>query len=72
MATVSRHFTAQRSGIALATLLVASVSVHDHRVAAAMQQGVSVAASTTTGSQPAHLVTAAYDSIGSGIAHHYP
>ena len=64
--------TAQRSGIALAALLVTAMSVHDHRVAAALQQGVSVTNSTTVRSQPALLVAADYEVIGSGIAHHYP
>ncbi len=72
MAARSRLFTAQRSGIAIATLLVASMSVHDHRVAAALQQGAPVTGSTTVGSQPAHLSTVAYGVISPGIAHHYP
>ena len=69
---IGSRLTAQRSGIALAALLVTSMSVHDHRVAAALQQGVSVTGSSTVRSQPAPLVATAYDSIGSGIAHHYP
>ena len=69
---IGSRLTAQRSGIALAALLVTSMSVHDHRVAAALQQGVSVTGSTTVRSQPAPLVAAGYEAIGSGIAHHYP
>ncbi len=73
MATRSRLFTAQRSGIAVAALLVASMSVHDHRVAVALQQGAPVTGSTAVGSsQPAHLATVAYGVISPSIAHHYP
>ena len=73
MATVSRRFTAQRSGIALAALLVASMSTHDHRVAAALHNGLSdTSGSTLGGSQPAHLLKASFGEIGTGIIHHYP
>ncbi len=71
MATGSRRFTFQRSGIALAALLVASISVHDHRVAAIMQ-GVSATSDATTGAQATHPAKLAYASIGSNVAHHYP
>ena len=66
MATRSNRFSVQRFGVAFAVLAIASVSAHDHRVAAALQQ------SAATSSQPAPLVMAAYDAIGPGIAHHYP
>ncbi len=71
MATGSRRVTAQRSGIALAALLVASMSVHDHRVAAALQQTTS-ATGSAVGNQPPHLVKASFGTINPGIAHHYP
>ncbi len=66
MAAPSRRFTAQRSGIALAALLVASMSVHDGRVAAALQNG------TAANGQAAHLAKVAYSSVVPTIAHHYP
>lgn len=75
MATGSRRVTAQRSGIALAALLVASMSAQDHRIAAALQQGVSATGSATggaVGNQPAHLVKASFGTISPAIAHHYP
>ncbi len=72
MAISSPRFTAQRFGVALSALLVASMSVHDHRVATILQGGLSATGGTTAGSQPAHLVKAAYGTIGSNIAHHYP
>ena len=72
MATGSRRFTAQRSCIALTTLLVASMSAHDHRVAAALQGNASATGVNAVGSQPAHLVKASFGTIGTGIAHHYP
>ena len=71
MTAVRSRSTVQRSGIALAALLVTALSVHDRHVAAAQQQDVSATASTTARSQPAPLVAAAY-TVGSGIAHHYP
>ena len=73
MAARSRRFLAQRSGLALAALLVASLSVHDHRVAAALQGGLSDASSPAVGSaQPAHLVKASFGTVGTNIYHHYP
>ncbi len=71
MATGSRRFTFQRSGIAFAALLVASMSVHDHRVAASIQ-GMSATRGATASVQAANPVKIAYDSIGSTVAHHYP
>ena len=61
--------TAQRSGVALAALLVASMSVHDHRVTTALHNGLSDTSGTAVdASQPARLVKA---SFGASIAHHY-
>ena len=71
MATGSRRFTFQRSGMAFAALLVASVSVHDHRLAAIIQ-GASVTSNATAGAQVAHPAKLVYASIGSNVAHHYP
>lgn len=71
MATGSRRFTFQRSSIAIAALLVASMSVHDHRVAAIMQ-GASATSDATAGAQAAHPAKLVYASIGSTVAHHYP
>ena len=71
MATGSRRITFQRSGIAFAALLVASLSVHDHRVAA-ITQAASATSGTAADAQVAHSAKLAYASIGSNVAHHYP
>ena len=70
---IRSRLTAQCSGIALAALLVTAMSVHDHRVAAALHNGLSDTTGTTSDtSQPAHLSTVSFGTVGGGIIHHYP
>lgn len=71
MATSSRRFTFQRSGIAIAALLVASISVQDHRIAA-ISSGASANNGATAGVQAAHPAQLALASIGPIVIHHYP
>ncbi len=70
---IRSRLTAQRSGIAFAALLVTSMSVHDRHVAAALHDGLSDTTATTADtSQPAHLSTVSFGTVGGGIIHHYP
>ena len=72
MVTRSRP-QAYRSGIAFAALLVASMSVSDHRVAAALHNGLSnVSGIATESTQPARLTKVGFGVVSPNIFHeHY-
>ncbi len=71
VATGSRRSTSQRSGMAFAALLVASVAIHGHRIAA-ITPGASANSGATADVQAAHPAQLALASIGSNVIHHYP
>ncbi len=71
MTTGSRRFTFQHSGLAFAALLVASMAVHGHRVAA-ITPGASASSGASADVQAAHPAQLALASIGSNVIHHYP
>jgi hypothetical protein len=80
MATRSRRFLFQRSGISLAAFLVASMSVHDHNMAASAQSdartgmsavGAASDAKPANGTRTPHVTKVDF-SIGTSVLHHYP
>lgn len=80
MATRSRRFISQGSGIALAAFVVASMSVHDHRVVANAQNGGRAdllavgdvkGTSVERHSQLPHVTTVDFGVFGPNVAHHY-
>ena len=73
MATRSRRFVSQGSGIAFAAIVATSMSVHNHRVSTDGLNGErsAIVGEASSHEQPLHVMKVAYR-LNAKIYHHYP